>query len=76
LFEATSGRLTEAYQSTTPTQAARRFDALQAHTILIDVDSETDQADPPWLDSPCFATGFRNHAWVVATRVEGACADD
>ncbi len=67
-----------AYQSSTPEEAAGRFDALDADVIFVRL-AATGAAleDLPetarWARPPCFESGTRNGGWIVLRRVEGSC---
>ena len=70
-YAATSQRLVEAYSSVAAEEAARRFEALGADTIII----RAGPAASPWAEAPCFDIGHRNADWLVVQRRGGSCAD-
>ena len=76
-----------AYRSSTPEEAAGRFNALGADVVFIKLRAGGAAAagapagrEPPktarWARPPCFASGTRNGGWIVLRRVEGSCSGD
>ena len=74
LFDDSTSALERAYASRTSTEAAARFDALGATTVLRRVSRE--EPVPAWLRAPCFSVGHRNDEWLVAVRRRDACRRD
>ena len=65
-FDVTSSVLDEAYEARTPHEAARKFAAVGADTVLVKVSAAT--SPPAWVAEPCFRTAYRNADWLVAAR--------
>ena len=68
-----------AYQSSTPEEAAGRFDALGADVIFVRLgEAGAALEDLPetarWARPPCFESGTGNGGWNVLRRVEGSCS--
>ena len=74
LFDTATRDLTVAYASTSPEEGARRFDRLEADTILVRVDQEG--SAPNWMAQPCFRVGYRNQVWALAIRTPSGCSMD
>ena len=67
LFDAASSVLDEAYDAQTPSEAAAKFSAVGADTVLVKLPAA--QEPPSWIAPPCFRTAYRNTDWLVASRI-------
>ena len=66
-YDAVDRRLRDAYDSDSPTAAARRFDRLGADVIVVDMPA------PTWARRPCFVEGFVSASVGVVTRSREGC---
>jgi len=60
LFDAASSVLDEAYDAQTLREAAAKFSAVGADTVLVKLPAA--QEPPSWIAPPCFRTAYRNTA--------------
>jgi hypothetical protein len=69
-YGAAAEALRDAYASTSPEEAARRFDAIGATLALVPIENA---ALTPWLGPSCWQIAYDNDRWLVMVRAYEGC---